>query len=72
MSELEVWQQEVASLQNQVKELRQEANEAVRSQEATTAALINELEANLHREKQECQNLKTKIVVCITVALNTS
>ncbi|KAJ9599608.1 hypothetical protein L9F63_009925, partial [Diploptera punctata] len=61
-SELESYHRQTAVLQQQVKELTEQTNIAAKNQEATTKILIKELEEKLRREKQECSNLRTKIV----------
>lgn len=64
-SELESCQQQSAELQKQVNFLQEEANSAFKAFENSNKAVIRELEEKLHREKQDCQELRKQLVVSV-------
>jgi chromosome segregation ATPase len=64
-SELESCQQQNAKLQKQVNFLQEEANSAFKAFENSNKAVIRELEEKLHREKQDCQELRRQLLVSV-------
>jgi citron Rho-interacting kinase len=61
-SELESCQQQNAKLQKQVNFLQEEANCAFKALENSNKAVIRELEEKLHKEKQDCQELRKQLL----------
>lgn len=64
-SELESCQQQNAELQKRVNFLQEEANSAFKALENSNKAVIRELEEKLHREKQDCQELRKQLLVSV-------
>jgi len=64
-SELESCQQQNAKLQKQVNFLQEEANCAFKALENSNKAVIRELEEKLHKEKQDCQELRKQLLVSV-------
>jgi hypothetical protein len=62
-SYLESCQQQNAELQKQVNFLQEGANVAFKALENTNKAVIRELEEKLHREKQDCKELRKQLLV---------
>jgi uncharacterized protein YlxW (UPF0749 family) len=62
-SELESCQQQNAELHKQVNFLQEEANSAFKAFENSNKAVIRELEEKLHKEKQDCQELRKQLLV---------
>jgi cell division septum initiation protein DivIVA len=64
-SELESCQQQNAELQKQVNFLQEEASSAFKAVENSNKAVVRELEEKLHREKQDCQELRKQLLVSV-------
>ena len=64
-SELESCQQQNAELQKQVNILQEEAKSAFKALDNSNKAVICELQEKLHKEKQDCQELRKQLLVSV-------
>lgn len=65
-AELESSQQQCVELLQQVQVLQEQADSAFKNLESSNKALICELEEKLRREKQDCQELRKRLMVSVS------